>query len=240
MPTTEGSLDLKMNITELLDGYPGHEHNYPIYPLFKDVVQLAAQSGIVYTPTLIVAYGGPWTENYWYEHYDIHADAKVRRFMPPNDVATRSQRRGQWFRDDQYVFTPFAQQTKKIFDAGGRIGLGGHGQMQGLGVHWELWSLATGGFTPLELLKVATISGADAIGVGKELGSLEVGKLADLNVLDKNILEDIRNSVAIKYVMKNGRLYDGSTLAEVWPRKTQVTPTWWAAEATRDAARARP
>jgi hypothetical protein len=231
MPTTEGSLDLKMNITELLDGYPGHEHNYPIYPLYKDVVQLVAQSGITYTPTLIVAYGAPWSENYWYEHYDIHADPKVRRFMPHYDVDQRSLRRPQWFRDDQYKFTQYAQQAKKIMDAGGHVGLGGHGQMQGLGVHWELWSLATGGFTPLQTLRIATLSGAEGIGLGKELGSLEVGKLADMDILDKNPLEDIRNSVALAYVMKNGRLYDANTLAEVWPRTRAAEPNWWADEA---------
>ena len=231
MPTTEGSLDLKMNITELLDGFPGHEHNYPIYPLYKDVVQLVAQSGIAYTPTLLVQYGGPWNENYWYEHYDISADPKVRRFMPPYDVSQRAQRRPQWFRDDQYVFRQYAEQAKKIMDAGGLIALGAHGQMQGLGAHWELWSIASGGFTPLEALRIATINGAEAIGLSKELGSLEVGKLADLNVLDRNPLENIRNTVAIKYVMKNGRLYDANDLSEFWPRKRPGEPNWWTLEA---------
>jgi len=230
MPTTEGSLDLKMNITEMLDGYPSHEHNYPIYPLYKDVVQLAAQSGITYTPTLLVEYGGPWSENYWYEHYDIHSDPKVRRFMPHYDVDQRSLRRPQWFRDDQYAFTQFAAQAKKINDAGGHVVLGGHGQMQGLGVHWELWSLTSGGFKPIETLRIATLAGAEAIGLGKDLGSLEVGKLADLDVLDKNPLDDIRNSVALQYVMKNGRLYDANTLDEVWPRTRAAEPMWWASK----------
>ena len=90
------------------------------------------------------------------------------------------------------------------------VAVGAHGQMQGLGFHWELWSLASGGFTPLEALRLATANGADAIGVGAQLGAVEVGKLADLNVLDRNPLENIRNTVSLKYVMKNGRLYDAS------------------------------
>lgn len=227
MPTTEGSLDLKMNITELLDGYPGHEHNYPVYPLFKDVVELVAKSGITYTPTLLVAYGGPWTENYWYERYDISSDPKMRRFMPPDDIARRSMRRGQWFREDQYIHTPLARQVKKILDAGGNVGLGGHGQLQGLGVHWELWSLASGGIAPIDVIRIGTTMSADAIGVGGDLGTIEAGKLADLQVLDRNPLEDIRNTNSIRYVVKNGRVYEADSLAEIWPTRKEGPQFWW-------------
>ncbi|MBK7832174.1 MAG: amidohydrolase family protein [Gemmatimonadaceae bacterium] len=216
-----------MNITELLDGYPGHEHNYPVYPLFKDVVELVAQSGITYTPTLLVAYGGPWTENYWYEHSDIHADAKLRRFMPPSEIDQRSMRRPQWFRDDQYIHPRLAEQAKKIIDAGGKVGLGGHGQLQWLGVQWELWSLASGGIAPIDVIRIGSLTGADAIGVAGDLGSLEPCKLADLQVLDANPLDDIRNTNTIRYVMKDGRLSDGDTLDERWPRKRERPRPWW-------------
>jgi hypothetical protein len=99
------------------------------------------------------------------------------------------------------------------------VGLGGHGQMDGLGDHWELWAMSAGGMKPHDVLRVATIFGAEAIGFGQDLGSVEPGKLADLIVLDANPLDDIHNTASIKYVMKNGRLYDGNTLDEVWPRK---------------------
>jgi Tol biopolymer transport system component len=237
MPTTEGGLDFKMNLTEMLDGYPGHEHTYPIYPLFKDVVQLEAQSGITYTPTLLVEYGGPWAENYWYEHYDIEGDPKVNRFMPRAEVDKRALRRPAWFREDQYPFPKFAQQLTKIVAAGGRVGLGAHGQIPGIGDQWELWLIASGGMPKMDVLRVGTIFGAEAIGLGNEIGSLEVGKLADLQILEKNPLDDIRNTNTIRDVMKNGRLYDASTLTEVWPRHRVMARAWWQADAASGAAR---
>jgi Tol biopolymer transport system component len=226
MPTIEGGLDFKMNLTAVIDGYPGSEHSYPIMPLYNDAVQLIAQSGITYTPTLLVSYGGPWSENYFYEHNDIHDNPKVQRFMPHDEIDQRAERRS-WFRDNQYVFPRIAASANAILKAGGHIGLGGHGQMDGLGDHWELWAMAAGGMTPHDVLRVATIQGANAIGMEQDLGSLEPGKLADLIVLDANPLEDIHNTNTVRYVMKNGRLYEGQTLNEVWPRQRQLPRMWW-------------
>jgi Tol biopolymer transport system component len=226
MPTIEGGLDFKMNLTAMVDGYPGHEHSYPIMPLSRDAVQLAARSGITYTPTLLVNYGGPWAENYFYERFDIHENPKVRRFMPHEEIDTRAERRP-WFRENQYVFSRIAAGAAAILRAGGRVGLGGHSQMDGLGTHWELWALQSGGMTPMEALRIGTRLGAEAIGFGKDLGTLEPGKLADLIVLDKNPLEDIHNTESIHWVMKNGRVYDGNDLSEVWPRKRTLPAQWW-------------
>lgn len=226
MPTIEGGLDFKMNLTAVIDGYPGSEHSYPIMPLYNDAVQLIAQSGITYTPTLLVSYGGPWTENFFYERYDIHDNAKVRRFMPHEEIDQRAQRRP-WFRESEYVFPRIAAAANAILKAGGHIGLGGHGQMDGLGDHWELWAMAAGGMTPHDVLKVATIQGANAIGMEQDLGSLEPGKLADLIVLDANPLEDIHNTNTVRYVMKNGRLYEGETLNEIYPRQRTLPKMWW-------------
>jgi imidazolonepropionase-like amidohydrolase len=226
-PTLEGGLDFKKNLTEAMDGYAGIEHTMPIAPMFKDVVQLLAKSGTTWTPTLLVQYGGPWAENYWYESYDIFGDEKLKRFTPFSELERRGLRRPQWFRENEYSFKLFAEQARKIVEAGGRIGLGGHGQLQGLGVHWELWTIASGGMKPMDALRVGTIFGAEAIGLQQYIGSLEGGKWADLVVLDKNPLEDIKNTNTIRYVMKNGRLYEGETLKEFWPRQREVPKAWW-------------
>lgn len=132
-----------------------------------------------------------------------------------------------WNRDDQYVFPPLARELTKLVAAGGKVGLGSHGEVQGLGTHWELWMVGSGGMANYEVLRVGTQTSADAIGLGKDIGSLEVGKFTDLQVLDANPLTDIKNTNTIKYVMKNGRLYEGATLNEIWPRTKPLPRQWW-------------
>ena len=236
MPTTEGGLDFKLNLTHAMDGYPGVEHALPIAPIFDDVVQLFKTSQTTNSPTLLVSYGGPFGENYFYTTEDVIGDKKLATFMPKGQVDARALRRGSafgyqqggWFNKDEYVFPRHAEFIKKLIEGGARAAVGAHGQIQGIGNHWELWAMASGGLSNHDALRAATIYGAEAIGMGTDIGSLEPGKMADMLVLEKSPLENIRNSNTIKYIMKNGRIYEGDTLNEIFPRVRPMAKQWWA------------
>ena len=217
-PTTEGALDLKLGLTHAIDGFSGLEHNLPVVGIYDDVIKLMADTRIAYTPTLLVSYGGPFGESHFFINESPRDDPKLTRFTPPSVLEAKLLRRP-WFHADVHVFNRHARSAHAIVRAGGRVGVGSHGQLNGLGFHWELWALSMGGFTNFEALRAATRHGAEMLGIGQDLGSLEVGKLADMVVLNSSPYDDIRSSNDIKLVIRNGVIRQSDDLTEIWPTK---------------------
>jgi hypothetical protein len=188
-------------------------------------VALFAQSRTSLVPTLSVLYGGEPPLFDLVITRRMQDDARLKRFMPPGVMNDKLGDR-HWTPPEAMSYASFARDVLNIQRAGGAVGLGSHGEIQGLGYLWEMELFASGGATPIEVLKAATIGSAEVIGRSNDIGSLEKGKLADLLIFDADPLADIANVEKLGWVMKNGRLYEAAALTEAWPRRTEL-PTLW-------------
>jgi imidazolonepropionase-like amidohydrolase/Tol biopolymer transport system component len=231
----EGGALFPHNMTMVVDGHTGLEHALPIARVYDDVVQLWSGTKVFYTPTFNVAYGGLDGEHYWYAKTPVWADAHLQAFVPRRNLDARA-RRPQTAPDDEWNHITVAQEAAKLHQAGVGVQIGAHGQREGLGAHWEIWSMVLGGMTPHEALRCATLGGARYLGYDADLGSLEPGKLADLVVMDRDPLTDIRNSESVSRVMQNGRLYDAATMNEIAPRAKRRGAFWWEKEQREESA----
>lgn len=224
----EGGSTFYHNITMVIDGHTGVEHNIPVAPVYKDVLEIWGKSGTGYTPTLIVNYGGLNGEYYFYQRNHVWENEKLLKFTPRAIIDSRSRHRTMVPNeeyDNGHILV--SNTTKALNDAGVKVNMGAHGQLQGLGAHWETWMLAQGGMTPLEALQSATINAANYIGAGTDIGSIKKGKIADLVILSENPLENIENTQTIEMVMANGRLYDANTMDEIGNHPQKRAPFYW-------------
>jgi len=208
------------NMSMIIDGHTGIEHSIPVAAVYDDVKQLWAGSNTAYVPTLGVGYGGIWGERYWYDKTDVWKHPILSKYVPANILEPASVRRFKAPLEDYNHFNN-ARVAKELQDEGVDVLLGAHGQREGLAAHWEMWMFGQGGMEPLNIIKAATIDGAIYIGMDNDLGSLKVGKLADLVILNQDPMQDIETSDDIHQVMLNGRLYDTDTMNQVYPTKTK-------------------
>ena len=232
MASQEASLNMTNEGTEIWpqmammkDGCPGIEHN-PIWGnVYKDVITFVSASQTFHTPTLQIAYGGGDKGIIYFEHqYRQHPDSKLSRFWR-NEYLAGLMKDPPPVEEDHPNFLDVSKVEAIIRQRGGHVTMGSHGNSKGIGAHWEIWALQMGGLNNMEALQAATILGAEALGMQQDLGSVEPGKIADLLILNKNPLEDIRNTLSIQYVMKDGEIFDGNTLNALWPIKKKL-PEW--------------
>ncbi|MDH7637726.1 amidohydrolase family protein [Sphingomonas oryzagri] len=225
-PTTEGALSMKLDLSQILDGFAGNEHALAAAPLGDDVIGLLVAMHTSYSTTLMVTNGGPEASDWFIVHRNPSEDAKIRQFWTPPAIEQKLiDRPGLPLQD--YRFQPIAADAARVAKAGGLVGMGAHGEVPGIGFHWEMEAHAMGGMTPMAILHAATAGSAETIGRLADLGTIEPGKLADLVVLDRDPLADIRNTTSIDMVMRGGFLYLGSTLDELWPQRVPLAEPWF-------------
>jgi len=222
----EGGSLFHMDLSLVADGNSTIEHNLPQSMLYDDVLQFWGQTNVAYTPTLVVTYGGLSAETYWYQETEVWKHPILQNFVPPQVLNPRSVRRLK-APDEDYHHTVSANTARLLAEEGVPVSIGAHGQREGLGSHWEIWSFAQGGMTPLQALQAATIVPARALGYAADLGSIEPGKLADLVVIDADVLADIYQTDRVSLVMLNGRLYEADTLNETVTGDRKTQPFWW-------------
>jgi hypothetical protein len=241
MVDVEGESHFYNNVTMILDGHTNLEHNMPVATYYDDIVQLLARAHASNTPTLIVNFGELMGENYMYQTTRAWEDPKIRTYVqetisyysplaalsgaPPYARAMTSIHAANEIYD--IGFRSMSRSVKKLDDAGVIINAGSHGQVPGLAMHWEMALMAEGGMSNARVLRAGTLNGARTLALDRQLGSIEVGKLADLIVLDRNPLEDIHNTNSARYTMLNGRLYDSSTMNEIGNYNRPRSKFYW-------------
>lgn len=222
----EGGSLFGLDMTLIQDGNTTIEHNIPLSTFYDDVLQFFSKSKTGYTPTLVVTYGGPAGDPYWRAHTDVWKHPILQKHEP-SAILNAANARRQLAPDEDYVDDDSAREAGKLAKLGVPVSIGAHGQEPGIAAHWEMWSFARGGMTPIEALATGTISAARSLGYDRDVGSLEAGKLADLVILDADPSENIRNSDKISKVMIGGRLYDSATLNEEITGTRKRKPYFW-------------
>ena len=180
--------------------------------VYDDLIQLFRAAGIGVVPTIT------------YLDFAIRVnerpallddDAELMPFVPARDnfgwmINLKAAARKEWIQ----MAAQARETTLKLSRAGVTIGTGTDIWQIPTGVHMELEQLVAAGLTPMEAIHAATGGAAQILGAGKELGTIEIGKWADLVFLDADPLSDIRNTRRIWNVMHNGQLIDRSAIVK--------------------------
>jgi imidazolonepropionase-like amidohydrolase len=183
---------------------------------YRDVIDLLTASKMTLTPTIGIQGGfrlQTLRDPAWID------DPRIQKLYPPSIIRrwrddTRTPASAAALEEAQRLVTPQERTVFQVVRGGGRVTAGTDAPINpyGLSLLMELENYASGGLTPAEVLRTATIVSAEAMGVGADIGSIEPGKLADLTFIDGDPLQNIKDLRRVRRVMKDGNVYDVSSL----------------------------
>jgi Tol biopolymer transport system component len=150
-------------------------------------------------------------------------DARIATLNTPWQQASMTAARDRAASNDRVTLENLQREEETLLSirrAGGTVILGTDSPLAGLSIlnHLGLRAEVKFGFEPWEALQTATLLPARALGYGKDLGSIEVGKLADIVMVAGDPLHDIKDAARVERVMVDGRLYSISELTAPFRR----------------------
>jgi imidazolonepropionase-like amidohydrolase len=176
--------------------------------LFQPLIQLMVRQGVFVNPTMFARWRNSTSLG------DEWAKAAAELIKDPNLAFVPQAVRESWTRiagrdSDDEGYKKTTEFLRKYAEAGGKIVAGTDaGVMPGLSLHYEMQMLVDAGIPAMKVLQAATLWGAESFGQGRELGSVEVGKLADLTIIEGDPLKDIAATKNIRMVIKDGKVVD--------------------------------
>ena len=203
---------LEMLITNTIDGFAGYDHALELGSVYDDVIQLASKSGIALAHNAIEQNSMRMITRNWTDQQQekfefwFGEDESSYRGWRENEVAS-------------FQVTRDLRIIPKLYASGVNVIVGGHGDTPGLSTHFQVWSYVEAGMSEADALEVGTLRTAKALGLDRDIGSIERGKLADLLVLNGDPLDDIRSTMDIDLVVFNGRVYDADRLQILYPEQ---------------------
>jgi imidazolonepropionase-like amidohydrolase len=222
----EGGSLYGMDMNLVADGNSTLEHNVPVETFYEDVLQFFGQSQTNYTPTLNVTYGGLAGDPYWRQATNVWEQPLLQAHTPPKILRAQTARRTKAPEID-FVDDEAAREAKRLMERGVKVAIGPHGQQPGIDTHWEIWTFARGGMSNIEALNTATLMSAQSLGMDREIGSIEPGKLADMVILTGDPTVDIRATETVEHVILGGRVYEAATMNEIVTGDEERAPYWW-------------
>ena len=223
-----------MTMTRIIDGYTGGDHQFVPLPLSEDVQQLLIQTGYMWTPDIQTTYGSlsPVGANGAYyaltayfcralrsaqANDDELGDVKVPSRCEIHDTDPRLD-------FDTHRLGRLARQVAAAVARDIKVGLSGH-DAPAINLHTGMWALWKGGMPVEDVLRATSLVNAEKLGLEREIGSLEVGKVADFVVLDGNPLDNILNTMSIEYTIQGGVIFDADDAERMTPEALQAKLT---------------